>query len=184
VLQLGRSCKRLHIAMKDDDIWRRLYYQRFVSEEARRSGKVPVLVDGGIYCKHLNKCGCKKHAVDDDDHDDDHNSDHGDDHDSDHGDGIDHSHYHDSDHEDDRGSDYDDYSDCDDYCTGMDEECGFFSTWLSVFRAGVRDAKFRAAFNRKMDLFWDSCLNDLTGERRMERNYVRGPRWWERSGNF
>jgi hypothetical protein len=162
VLQLGRTCKRLHIVMKDDDIWRRLYYQRFVSEEDRRSGKVPVLVDGGIYCKHLDKCGCKKYAPDGDVQDSDDDSDQDDDYVP--------------------GSDYyDDYYDYDIECCGeTDEECGLFSSWLRVFWAKVRDAKSEADLSRYLEGLFVSFMQE---ERFNIWNHARAP-WWMSSPHF
>jgi hypothetical protein len=163
--------------MKDDDIWRRLYYQRFVSEEARRSGKVPVLVDGGIYCKHLDKCGCKKYAPGGDVHDSDHDNDS--DHDRDHDHDVYDDRDEDSGHGHASGSDYDDYYDNDNGCFGeTDEDCGLFSTWWNVYWAELRLMVSTAQLNSEMDRLWNSVLR---GEG--ERNYVGAPNWWMRSWN-
>ncbi len=154
--------------MKDDDIWRRLYYQRFVSEDARRIGIVPVLVEGRIYCRLLSKCGhLNKFNKQDDSYDDDRDSDHD----------------RDSVHDYDRGYDgYYDYGDYfDDYCTGMEEKCGFFSTWLSVFKAEVRYAKSKADLSRYLDSLYDSFMRE---ERINVRYHVGAPNWWMMSPHF
>jgi hypothetical protein len=152
VVQLGRSCKRLRIVMKDDSIWRSLYYQRYVGEEDRRMGIGPVLVDDGlrIYCKHLNMCGCKKY---DDDRYDYHDyyyvPDSDDDDYGEFGDRRYSKYEYDPDNE---YHLYDRYY----YADYSQEDCGLFLTWWSLFWAEVKYRKSREDYYREMERFFES----------------------------
>ncbi len=125
--------------MKDDDIWKPLYYQQYVEDDPL-IGQVPVLVDTGIYCSQFNRT-CRKNAVHDYVYDDDYYSDYGDDDSYCHGSDQDDD-YHDSDDDSDPDGDYDPDHDC------TEEDCGLFSSWWKLFRAQTKRRSLDRMYDR------------------------------------